>query len=217
MPRPNRLHEQRRELLPVVAQTFAELGYRRTTSAELAARCGVRENILYRLWPTKKAMFIAAIGAVYELTVECWRGVLERPEDGGSAAHRLLEYEARHLGRSGQYRIIFAGLNETDDREIRAALADMYRRFHAFVRDRMLEHRGGSKRSARAAAESLAWAIVGLGTVTSITRELRLLDDAARRTLMTSIGGRLLDEATSNPRHRRGAPRRRRSPATSAP
>ena len=46
MPRPNQTLEKRRELLPVIARAFAELGYRRATTAELARRCGVRENIL---------------------------------------------------------------------------------------------------------------------------------------------------------------------------
>ena len=65
MPRPNHSAQRRRELTPIVARTFAELGFRRTTTAELARRCGVRENVLYRLWPDKKAMFIAAIEYVY--------------------------------------------------------------------------------------------------------------------------------------------------------
>ena len=61
MPRPNRTAERRRELIPVIARAFTELGYRRSTTAELARRCEVQENILYRLWPDKRAMFIAAI------------------------------------------------------------------------------------------------------------------------------------------------------------
>ena len=51
MPRPNQSDQRRRELLPVVTDAFAELGYRRTSTAELAERCNVRVNILYRLWP----------------------------------------------------------------------------------------------------------------------------------------------------------------------
>ena len=57
MPRPSRIDEQRKRLLPIVCQVFSELGYYRTTTAELAGQCKVRENILYRLWRDKKAMF----------------------------------------------------------------------------------------------------------------------------------------------------------------
>ena len=49
MPRPDRSPDRRRELAPVLARAFAELGYRRATTAELAERCGVQEKALYRL------------------------------------------------------------------------------------------------------------------------------------------------------------------------
>jgi AcrR family transcriptional regulator len=190
MPRPSQVDAKRRELLPVVARAFAELGYRRTTTAELAQRCGVRENILYRLWPDKKAMFIAAIGYVYDLSALTWQALLER--DGpGSAAERLLGYEAAHLGEFGHARIIFAGLSETDDPDIRKALAAMYRRYQEFVRDQVGAHRAGN--GAVEATEGLtAWALVGLGTVATIARELRLLPDGDRRALMIDVGRLLL-------------------------
>ena len=36
MPRPSRQDERRREVLPILAQAFAELGYRKAPTAELA-------------------------------------------------------------------------------------------------------------------------------------------------------------------------------------
>ena len=193
MPRPNQTLEKRRELLPVIARAFAELGYRRATTAELARRCGVRENILYRLWPDKKAMFIAAIGHVYDQSVAIWDRLLARDEGRTTPAERLLTYESEHHGEFGHYRIVFAGLNETDDPDVRAALSDMYRRFQRFVEERIAAHRGCKTRSARAAARLAAWAVVGLGTVANIGRELDLLSDAERRQLFTTMGRLLLE------------------------
>ncbi|MBL9150336.1 MAG: TetR/AcrR family transcriptional regulator [Phycisphaerae bacterium] len=203
MPRPSQQDDKRRELLPVVARAFADLGYRRATTAAIAERCGVQENILYRLWPDKKAMFIAAIGYVYDLSIEIWMRVLAKPATPTGAgrnrrtptpAERLLAHEAEHLGEFGNHRLIFAGLNETDDPDIRAALADMYRRYHAFVRDHVLEHRG-QKTSAKAEAEAamISWAIIGLGTVANIASELKLLKPAQREDLMLGAGSQLLN------------------------
>lgn len=195
MPRPNQLDEKRRDLLPVVARAFAELGFRRATTAQIAERCGVQETILYRLWPDKKAMFIAAIGYVYELSVDIWSRVLagQRAAKGASSALRLLEYESRHMGQFGHHRIIFAGLNETDDADIRAALAAMYTRYQRFVRDHVLEHRKRRGKAAAADAAAIAWALIGLGTVSNICAELRLLGVDARRQLMSQVGSALLD------------------------
>ena len=193
MPRRNQTNEKRRELLPIVARAFAERGYRRTTTAELAERCGVQENILYRLWPDKKAMFIAAIGYVYDLSVAIWSRLLKEEDDEKTAAERLLAYEAEHLGEFGHSRIVFAGLSETDDPDIQAALADMYQRYQRFVREQIAAHQARRRKATPPDAALAAWAVVGLGTVASISRELGLLSDRQRRRLMAEIGRLLLD------------------------
>jgi len=46
MGRVNQSARRRAELIPIIARAFAERGYRRTTTAELAQRCAVRENVL---------------------------------------------------------------------------------------------------------------------------------------------------------------------------
>jgi AcrR family transcriptional regulator len=191
VPRPNLSEDRRRELLPQVARAFAELGYRRATTAELAQRCGVRENVLYRLWPDKKAMFLAAIDHVYEVAMGAWDKVLRRGGEG-TPAQQILAYESEHYGETGLYRLVFAGLSETDDPEVRAALRRMYGRFHAFLRDRVAEHRGGSGESAPD-ADVAAWAIVGIGTVSNLMRELRLVPAAERARLLREIGVLMLD------------------------
>lgn len=193
MSRPSQITEKRRELLPIVARAFAELGYRRATTAALAERCGVQENILYRLWPDKKAMFIAAISHVYDLSVEIWKRQLAEKDGDRTGAERLLEYEAGHHGEFGHYRIIFAGLSETDDADIQAALADMYQRYQRFVREQVAAHQSERRNSSPPDAALAAWALIGMGTVASIGRELGLLNDRQRRRLVAEIGRVLLE------------------------
>lgn len=193
MPRPNQTRQRRKQLLPIVAKTFAELGYRRATTAQLARRCQVRENILYRLWPDKKAMFIAAIDYVYEQSAQAWRKLLDEAGDETSPAERLLRHEAEHYGESGLQRIIFGGLSETDDPDIRDALRRMYRRFHRFIRGQVAAHRDGDPTCARPDTMLAAWAIVGLGNVANISRELGLLTDRGRKRLIGDAGRALLD------------------------
>ncbi len=190
MGRPSRIEEQRRNLLPVVARAFNDLGYRGATTAEIARRCGVRENILYRLWKDKKAMFIASIDHVYERTVSTWMQLGSRR--GGFSPTAVLEHESEHLGEFGNHRIIFSGLGETDDPDIRAALSRMYRRFQAFIAERMPPGARGPR--SRADADISAWAMIGLGTVFTIGRELGILSPAARKRLLASMGKRLLED-----------------------
>lgn len=191
MARPNQSPERRLELVPILAQTFADLGYRRTTTAELAERCGVRENVLYRLWPDKRAMFIAAIDFVYALSERTWAALLERAGGAASPAELLLDYEAQHQGEFGLYRIVFAGLSETDDPQIAAAMRALYGRFQHFTRRQVEAHRTGADARGLPDAASVAWAIVGLGTVANIGRELGLLSARARREVV-GVGRTLL-------------------------
>jgi AcrR family transcriptional regulator len=181
----------RDRLLPVVAAAFAQLGYRRATTAELAHRCHVRENVLYRVWPTKKDMFLAAIDYVSGLSLQTWRQLLAKGGKG-SAARRVLEYEAVHHGDFGLYRIVFAGLGETDDPAIREALRQMYLRFHHFI----VECIQGDTSTTPADADLTAWAFVGIGTVSNISRELALMTDMRRRNLFQQVGNKLLEASS---------------------
>ncbi len=194
MGRPNLSVERRRDLTPVLAQTFADLGYRRTTTAELAERCGVRENVLYRLWPDKRAMFIDALEHVYQLSEETWADLIARADGRQSTAELILDYESTHHGEFGLYRIVFAGLSETDDTDIAAALKRLYGRFQEFVRKQVVSHRGGASTSVGSDPALTAWAIVGLGTVANIGRELGLLSTRARKRLVGEVGRSLLGE-----------------------
>ncbi len=194
MPRKNNSNMRREQLIPVIASAFAELGFRRATTAELARRCEVQENILYRLWPDKKKMFLAAIDYVYMKTFMTWEGLKGGEEAGKTAAERILEYEAGHHGEYGLYRIVFAGLSETDDPEVLDALKKMYTRFHGFISLNIAAHR--KKRCARTGlpgAELSAWALVGLGTVANISRELGRLPGRKRKRLINEVGKLLLN------------------------
>lgn len=192
MPRPNRTDQRRKELIPIIAKAFAELGYRRTTTAKLAQRCQVRENILYRLWRDKKAMFVAAIDHVYQQSADTWQRILSEADDETGPAERLLAYEARHYGESGLHPIIFAGLSETNEPQIREAMENMYSRFHGFIRQQITAHRKHRGGSVEPDAALCAWAIVGLGNVANISRELGLLTGRGRERLFSQVGSLLL-------------------------
>jgi AcrR family transcriptional regulator len=190
--RPSRIAEKRRELLPVLARAFVELGYRKATTAALAKRCDIQENVLYRFWPDKKAMFLAAIDFTYDFSERTWLKLLESGGGDCSSAQRLLQYESEHHGEFGHYRIAFVALSECDEPEIREALGRMYARFHRFLQVQIVSHRR-SARDDGLPPDLAAWAAIGLGTVASIGRELGLLSEKQRRELIRSVGGRLLE------------------------
>jgi AcrR family transcriptional regulator len=191
MARPNQSEHRRAEIVPVLAQAFADLGYRRATTAALAQRCELRENQLYRLWPNKKAMFLASIEYLYEHTAQKWRELLSH-DDTCSPAERILTWEGEHRGETGLHRITFAGLNEADDPNIREALRQMYQKFHTFIIGQLQEHRSGTN-SMHPDAAMTAWAVIGLGMMANITQELELLPRDMQGRMVHDVGEHLLD------------------------
>lgn len=185
MPRPSQIDEQRKKLLPIVCQTFSELGYRRTTTAELAQRCEVRENILYRLWPDKKAMFLAAIDDIFQARAEKWEQILADLPSPESRVERLIAYEAEHQGEFGFYRVIFTALAETDDDEMREALVRMYRQFHKLVSQQITT--GHEEDRDHLTVSDAAWGLVGLATISNIIVELNLLGPRQRKQMFASV------------------------------
>ena len=149
------------------------------------------EVALYRLWPDKQAMFVAAIGFVGDNTERIWNE-LARKAGPGSAAERVLRHEATHLGEFGFHRILFAGFSETDDPAIRRALRDVYERLLGRIAAFVGAHRRGTAASKLPANTLTAWALLGLGTATNLGRELGMLDDRARKQLFATIGAHLL-------------------------
>jgi AcrR family transcriptional regulator len=195
MPRPSEAKDRERIFTPRIAAAFAELGYRGTTTAALANRCGVRENVLYRTWSSKRAMFLAAVEHFYTVTIDAWRKIAaELPNSGPTLAQMILDRQAADHGRLRLYRIIFAGLTE-DDPEIRAALTDVYKRLHGFILSHVRLHRGNrtSSKNEQVDDTMAAWALIGLGAVTDIQRELGLLPAIQRQQFMKEVGRRILD------------------------
>jgi len=185
--RPSQTQEQAKKLLPIVCEVFSELGYRRTTTAELARRCDVRENILYRLWPDKKAMFLAAIDHIFRDRAEMWNEILADRPAPEQAVERIVKYESQHQGEFGFYRIIFAALTETDDDEIRVALLNMYKRFHQLICSQVKAGRGSGDLESDLPVEMAAWGLLGLATISNVIRELKLLPPRQRERMFATV------------------------------
>ena len=193
MPRPSQIEERRKELLPVVARAFAELGYRRATTATLAERCEVKQAILYRLWPDKKAMFLAAIEFLYGRRMSEFRKAVADSPDDVPAMESALDHVAEQLGKDDLYRIIFAGLAENDDPDIQNALKKMYRDYQAYIEEFISRHRADSSPSGVPNDTNSAWAIIGLVTVSNVLKQLNLLPLKRRKEMFRDLAKHLVN------------------------
>lgn len=181
--------EKRSRFLPILTKCFASHGYGGTTTARLAEMCEVRENVLYRIWPNKKAMFLDCLDYIHDLTLKLWTNLPTVDGDTQSAAERTLDFQACDHGQMQHYRLMFAGLME-DDPEIRRALRKLYRGLHKHLTTIINEHGGSDERPIE--PSSAAWAMIGVAAMVDIQRELRIESSASRESLIREIGSLLL-------------------------
>jgi AcrR family transcriptional regulator len=192
MARPSQRDQKRTELLPVITKAFSELGYHRATTAELAARCGIQENVLYRLWTDKQEMLLASIDYLRRSRLKMWRSLASADETVRSRAEQMLENEAEQVGELSLHRLIFAALTETNEPRIRRSVQQMYRQYQSELTKAISAHRRTNDKSLPS-AELSAWAAIGLVTVINIISELDLVSRRDRKRLFSDVAGYLLD------------------------
>lgn len=192
MARPSNADQRRRELLPLIANAFSELGFRRATTAEIARRCDVQENILYRLWPDKKAMFVAAIESLFGRRMVKWKSVINESASESVAA-QLIEITRKDLGEQGLYRIIFTALSETNDPEVKKTLQRLYLSYHQQLTSLISKHREACQADDSLSDDDTAWALIGLVAFMNIAIDLDLVTSRKRGQMFSRVAFRLLD------------------------
>src|SRR5947208_15480181 len=70
--------ERREEILDAAQHVFAERGYHGTSTEEIARRAGVSQPYIFRLFGTKKALFLAAVDRGFDNVESMFRLAAER-------------------------------------------------------------------------------------------------------------------------------------------
>ena len=82
--------ERRAEILDAARSAFADTGLDGTSTETIAERVGISQPYLFRLFGTKKQLFLAAVEACFADTLETFqrRGRARRPGPAGRQPHR---------------------------------------------------------------------------------------------------------------------------------
>jgi AcrR family transcriptional regulator len=126
--------EERREaVLEAAAQAFARAGLHGTSTEDIAAAAGISQPYLFRLFGTKKALFVATVERCMAQTLEIFRAASRglRGEEAldamGEAYHQLvINDRTRLLSQLQAYAAC-------DDPDVREAMRRGYGELFAFV------------------------------------------------------------------------------------
>ena len=178
-----RLNEEKRTyFLPVIARYFSDHGYDGATTAGIAKACEVRQNVLYRIWPDKEAMFVAVIDYILHYTIQFWEDIPRLPNE--SKIEAILRLQSKDHGVMRYYRVVYSGLLQNST-SIRSAIRRLYKAVHQYIQKAIEEHRTeNQKAECQFDADVAAWGMMGLAAMVDIQRELRIKSQDGRETML---------------------------------
>ena len=125
--------ERREEVLEAAAKAFAQTGLHGTSTEDIARAAGISQPYLFRLFGTKKALYVATVERCMAQTLEIFREASRglRGEEAlramGNAYHELVLSDRQRLLQQMQ------SYAACDDPDVRAAVRRGYGDLFAFV------------------------------------------------------------------------------------
>ncbi len=156
--------ERREQLLDCAASIFAEHGYARATTAQLARAAGVTEPIIYRHFKSKRDMYIALIERTGTRTLEQWKQDLKGAADPADRLRRLIGDNpmVSAQGRDA-YRVFLQAISEVEDEGIQRAVNEHIASVHAFLEAELQRAQQAHRVTNKFTAEVLAWLLINIG------------------------------------------------------
>ena len=125
--------QRREEILEAAIEEFARGGLRGASVEEMAEKVGVSQPYVYRLFGTKKDLFLAAMRRVRERVQEAFREAAEAdPENALEAMGR--SYDRSLFGRKERL-MLLQGFAAAEDEEVREAVGEGYVKLWRFVEE----------------------------------------------------------------------------------
>lgn len=133
--------ERREDVIAAAIVEFATLGLHGASTETIAARAGISQPYVLRLFGTKKALFLAAVDRVCQQIVAAWEDENARlaPDiDRMSSQEHLLALGERYFALVEEVdglRLCLQSFASAEDSEVRALVHDWQRRMYAWIRD----------------------------------------------------------------------------------
>lgn len=133
--------ERREDVIAAAIIEFATFGLHGASTEAIAARAGISQPYVLRLFGTKKALFLAAVERVSQQVMATWKGGLDEAERLGRATDPLSRLEAMGMPyltlvrEIHGLRLVLQAYGSAEDPEVRAAIHRWLDTMFTWVRD----------------------------------------------------------------------------------
>jgi AcrR family transcriptional regulator len=126
--------ERRNDVLDAALVEFADRGYEGTSTEDIARRAGISQPYLFRLFGTKKDLYIASVGRCYRDTLELFQRAAEGHR-GEEALHAIGGAYMEQLETNRTWlRAQMQGYAASEDPDIRRVVREGFGDLVAYVR-----------------------------------------------------------------------------------
>jgi AcrR family transcriptional regulator len=125
--------ERRAEILDVARSAFADTGLVGTSTEVIAERVGISQPYLFRLFGTKKHLFLAAVDACFTDTLETFRWAVEHGDPDLPVANRIGEAYAELIRDRSRLRMQMQAYTACDDPDVLAAVQKGFAAITMFI------------------------------------------------------------------------------------
>ena len=126
--------ERRKQVLKSAVKVFARSNYRAAKVAEIAAEAGISEALLYKLFGSKRAIFLEILHQMSERIVASWQEEVDREEDALLALRNMgVTYYRRMKKHPEELRVQFQAISEVADPRIAERLRGDHESYVRFI------------------------------------------------------------------------------------
>jgi AcrR family transcriptional regulator len=183
--------QRRRQILKSAVKTFSQSNYRAAKTADIATTAGISEALIYRFFPSKKAIFLEILQHISQRILILWQEEVDKEEDAARALRNMgMRYFERIQKHPDELRVQFQAISEVSDPAIAKRLRRDHEQYMRFI-EKVLEKgvRQGTVRK-DLPVKTLAFLFDGMGILMNMMRLLafdRRFDHARAGALMDHL------------------------------
>jgi AcrR family transcriptional regulator len=199
--------ERRARILKSAVKVFSRSNYRAATVAAVAAEAGISEALIYRFFPSKKAIFLEILQHMSDRIVSLWREEQDREEDALIALHNMgVKYYSRMIEHPDELRVQFQAISEVSDGAIAKRLHEDHASYMRSIRK--IIRRGIRQGTVRDDLDvaSVVFLFDGVGILMNMMK-LLAFDRQFTRARVTALMDHLIESIRAGPQAAGGAPR----------
>jgi len=125
--------ERRAEILDVARSAFADTGLDGTSTERIAERVGISQPYLFRLFGTKKQLFLAAVEACFADTLQTFSDAVENGDPDLPPAARIGEAYGELIRDRSRLRMQMQAYTACEDRDVLAVVQKGFAALTTFI------------------------------------------------------------------------------------